>query len=239
MKKKSNEKKIIIGALLGTVAIIGGFTLSQGEMKFNQEKYVSAEVETQNKLEYKIVDKVNQEDKTIYNIYSNNELESTQIAQLTKELTNKDTKKDYEIFLFNDLQKSNKLKEILANGGSVDNTVASQQVITQESKDEIKITQYYNVETPIESIPTDYQILSVKEKEENTEIEMIVKNITKPEQALSQIEFLGENVKKLNANKNLENLEIKSYCDESKKQSWNYNGNLKNIITYNQYEIIN
>lgn len=223
---KNGEKKIITLSILGTVLIILGFTLSQ-QSGTDSKEYVSvtSDVISENKSEvskddYKIVSNDEKDGIITYNIHCKKDFNSKEIATLTGILKeeNKEMTDNYRIYLF-----STEEKEI-------------EKRISPVGKNSIKISEYYTVENQIESIPKEFDILSVNKTGEYTFVESIIEDVDKPEVALAQIKFLGENIKKENANKEIGTLNIISYDSKDKTKGWEYDGKNKSQILRNQYE---
>lgn len=234
MKISAKEKKIILSAVIGTAIVTLGFTLSQ-QAGGSGDTYVSVENNiSKNKYEvssedYEIINKKNEDKKIIYNIYCKREFNSKELAYLTKKLKedNKEMKDNYQIYLFTDQDKAKNYE------GSIEGT---EKTIIPIENSRIKISDYKNIEQQVESIPSKFDILSVKEVKGSTEVELILDEQVKSEEALAQMKFLGDYIKKENRNKNIGILKMIAYTSEKKDKAWEYDGNYKSFILNNQYE---
>lgn len=228
MKYKDNKERVIIViACTITVMIVLGFTLMQGTIKSKEDKYVSKQNNIKPQVsesDYEIIKKQEKDNIQTLIVLEKRNLNSKEISNLTNQLI-KDTSKDFEIYLFNNKEKANDFefeKEEI------------QTLIKPSDKNNIQIEDYYIINKEIETSPQYYAVESIKKSQEKTIIELDLADTKKPEEALAQIKFLGENIKEINPNRNLENLEIKAYCKENKNPSWEYTSQNKKLIIHNQ-----
>ena len=241
MKLNKKEKRIVSVAVLGTVVVTFGFTMIQGKSRFIQETYVSSENSTDeislNKDDYELISRVDEGKQVVYSVFCKRELNSKEAAQLIRNLKSEEEKfkENYEVYLFTDREVSTSIKDrsIEERGKLVEKLV----VPVDESN--IKIMEYNNISEELGSIPSDYEVLSIESTEDVTKIEAILENVDKADEALAQIKFLGQSIKELNPSKNITLLNIIAYTDEDKSESWEYDGNYKNMVIKNQYEKIN
>lgn len=231
MKYKNNNEKVIITiACAMTILIVIGFTLMQGTTKSKDNEYVSKQNNIKAQLsenDYEIVKKQEKDNKQIFIVLEKRKLKSEEMAELTNQLI-KDNSKNFAIYLFDNKEKANKF----------DYTKDQIQTLIKPSdKNNIHIQNYYVVNKEIEDTPQYYAIESIKKAQGKTKIELDLKETKNPQEALAEIKFLGENIKELNHDKNLENLEIKAYYKENKETSWEYTSQDKQLIIHN--EIVN
>ncbi|MFR3568341.1 MAG: hypothetical protein ACLTUR_10085 [Paraclostridium sordellii] len=224
----NNENKIIIVACTLTVIVILGFTIMQGSVKAKDSIYISKEVDPKDTLkltkeDYEIIKKDEKGNKDIFIVLEKRKLTTKERASLVN-IIEKNTKRKYQIYLFNDKEKANNFEYKIEQIKVVINPIGSKKV---------EVKEYHTIEKQIKDKPQYYVINNVKENADNTVVEVNLENIKKPEKALSQIKFLVENIKELNPNKNLENLEVKAY-DERTKTSWEYSTVNDNIVVHSQ-----
>lgn len=228
MKYKDNkEKVVIITACAITVMVVLGFTLIQGTAKSKENEYVSKQTNVKSQIsenDYEIIKKQEKDNKQIFIVLEKRKLNSSEMAELTNQLV-KDNSKNFEIYLFDNKEKAN-------NFEYAKNQI--QTLIKPSDKNNIQIEDYYIVNKEIENTPQYYSVESIKESQGKTKIELDLKETKKPEEALAQIKFLGENIKELNPDKNLNNLEIKAYYKENKDSSWEYTSQEKQLIIHNE-----
>ncbi|MGL5754076.1 MAG: hypothetical protein ACRCYC_01985 [Paraclostridium sp.] len=228
MKYKNNTEKVIISiACTMTVLAVLGFTLMQGTAKEKESDYVSKQINIKSQIsenDYEILKKEDKDNKTIFIVLEKRNLNSEEISELTNQIV-KDTSKKFEIYLFDNKEKANSFEYTKDQ---------IQTLITPTEESDIQIQDYYIVNKEIENTPQYYTVESIKESKGKTTIELDLRETKKPEEALAQMKFLGQNIKDLNPNKDLENLEIKAYCKENTNPSWEYTSQDKQLIIHNE-----
>ncbi|RDY27457.1 hypothetical protein CHL78_009595 [Romboutsia weinsteinii] len=241
MKLNKNEKRIVTVSVLGTIVITLGFTMMQGDTKFNQKSYVSTEnsveVSSLSKDDYEVISRVDEGKQVVYSVFLKREISSKEAAELIKNLKNEEEKfkANYEVCLFTDKDVATSVKEMsIEERGKV-----VEKLIVPVDESTIKMMEYSKVEKEIDSVPSDYEVISMKNIEGVTNIELMLKGVDKADEALAQIKFLGQNIKELNPSKNISILNIVAYTDEDKSKSFEYDGNYKDTVIKNQYEKIN
>lgn len=238
MKTNKNEKKIVVVAVLGTILVTLGFTMMQGETKFNQSTYVSSEnsnVENNlSKDDYEVISKVDEGKQVVYSVFCKREFDSKDAAQLINHIKeeNKSFKDNYEVYLFTDKEASVSLKELSIE----ERSKSVERLVVSDSESSIKMIEYNKVDKEVDAIPKDYEILSMENIEGVTKIELMIEETDKADEALTKIKFLGQSIKELNPSKNISLLNIIAYTNEDKSESWEYDGNNKDIVIKNQYE---
>lgn len=229
MKSKKNEK-VIIGLACGlTVVIVLGFTLMQGTIKSKEKKYTSKEsnIKTESTIskdDYKIINQEEKDGIQKFVVLEKKKFNTEEISVLTNNII-KDTNKKFEIYLFDNEEKAknfNYKKE------------ETQTTIKPIDKDKIEIQNYYIVKEETNNAPQYYSVESIKEANGLTKIELNIESTEKPKKALGEMKFLGQSIKDLNKEKNLENLEIKAYCKDEKDPKWVYTSENKNLIIHNE-----
>ncbi|MEG0051003.1 MAG: hypothetical protein RR712_02395 [Terrisporobacter sp.] len=228
MKYKNNTEKVIISiACTMTVLAVLGFTLMQGTAKEKESDYVSKQINIKSQIsenDYEILKKEDKDNKQIFIVLEKRNLNSEEISELTNQIV-KDTSKKFEIYLFDNKEKANSFEYTKDQ---------IQTLITPTEESDIQIQDYYIVNKEIENTPQYYTVESIKESKGKTTIELDLRETKKPEEALAQMKFLGQNIKDLNPNKDLENLEIKAYCKENTNPSWEYTSQDKQLIIHNE-----
>lgn len=229
MRYKNNEKVIVTIACAITVVIVLGFTLMQGALNSNAEQYVSKQSNTKSEIniskeDYELIKQEEKNKIQTYIVLEKKKFNSDEISQLTKQLV-KDTNKKFELYIFDDKEKA---KNFDYNKEQV------QLLVKPTDQQCIEIQNYYIVKNEIESVPQYYAVESIKEKNKIAHIKLNIEKIEKPEQALSHIKFLGQTIKDLNKDKQIENLEIKAYYKEESDTRWEYTSENKNLIIHNE-----
>jgi hypothetical protein len=237
MKLDKMEKKVVIIAVLGTVLITVGFTMSQGKFKSKHDTYTPSEAvsginqNVVNKDEYKII---NTDSSNIqkYTIYCKREFNSKEITYITEQLIKEDEnmKSGYELYLFTDEQKSNDFN------GEKENIEIK---VVPKDESQINIQNYHYISDIKELIPTEFEVLNVEKVEKVTKAEVIIENIQSPKEALAQVRFFGLILQSENSNKNIGILNIIAHTSNEKKENWEYDGNYKTLIINNVYETLN
>ena len=226
---KKNENKIIIVACALTVIVVLGFTLMQGNVKSKENIYVSKQVDSNKDLkltkeDYEIVKKDKKDNEDVFIVLEKRELTQEERASLVN-IIGKETNKKFEIYLFDNKEKADNFEY---------KTEQIQTIVKPIEAKKVEVEEYYIIDKKIKDEPQYYAIKSIKENGENTLVEIDLKDTIKPEKALAQISFLGQSIKKLNPDKNLGNLEIKAYYNESKNPSWEYSSKNYKLIVHNQ-----
>ncbi|MGL6107371.1 hypothetical protein [Romboutsia sp.] len=235
MKINKKEKKIVIISILITGMIVAGFTLSQGNLKSKEDNYASLNDTSTidkykvNEDEYEIINK--DEETNIFTIYAKRKFNSKEMAYITNQLiqNNENMDEKYEIYIFDEI-------EIAKNFNGEVETVQTK--IVPSSNNKIQIQNHYSVEIEEDIIPKDYKIYNIEENNDTTKIEMIIKGLKDPREAISQIRFIGSVIRNENPNKNLGTLNIVAYTNSDKQESFEYDGQYKTKIINNVYEKI-
>lgn len=228
--KKKKEKKIIAVTCVATIAVAAGFTAMQGTIKQKEDKYVSQQTETQTETEiskdsYEIIDNKNLKEENTYIIVQKKQLSSQNIATLAQQIAKENTE-NFKLYIFEDKEKAT----------NFDGSESQIEKIVIPTGNDIQIQTYNIVENEIETTPNNYEIKSVKPNENNTKIELEIEATDKPEKALAEIKFLGQSIKELNKEKDVElgNLKIQAYHIDNKNISWNYSSENKSRIIKNE-----
>lgn len=228
INKKNNEKVIVLGACVVTVLIVVGFTLIQGNLKSKEEEhYVSKQSNTNSdinlsKNDYEVIKEENKNNIPMYIVLEKRKLSSRAIGQLTKQIVKNN--KNFNIYIFNDKEKAKKF----------DYDQNEIEILIKPKEEKIEVQNYYIVQKEIQSIPQYYSVESIKEKDNTAIINLELEENQTPKKALSQIKFLGETIKNLNKDKNIEKLHIKVYYKNDKDVKWEYTSENKTLIIHNE-----
>lgn len=226
--KNKSEVKIIVVACIFTVVIVLGFSLMQGSIKSEKSKYVATKPDAKKidltNADYELIKKDEKGNENIFIILKKRNLNPEESAYLANELGKKSSGK-FKVYLFNNREKASDFEY---------KTEQIQTIAKPINSQKFEIEEYNIVNKEIKDKPQDYDIKSINKKDENTFVEINLKNTTDPEKALAQIKFLGENIRYLNHNNDLGTLEIKAYYDKINSSSWVYTSENKNLIIRNQ-----
>ncbi len=222
--QKKIEKQIIAITCVATVAVVVGFTLMQGKVKSKDDKYVAQDTKTQSEVKlskdsYEIIKNENLKKANQYIVLQKKELTPEAIAILVDEVVN-EISEEFKIYIFEDREKA-------TNFDGSENQI--QKLVTPNGND-IQIQTYHIIENEIESIPNNYEIKSLEQSEDITNIELEIEPIDNPEKALAEVKFLGQSIRELNSDKDLSNLDIQAYHSDNRNISWNYSSENKSRI---------
>jgi hypothetical protein len=248
-KLRGPEFKITVAAVLGTIFVTLGFTLSQGEtrvdnlFKKNSGQVVnSQQFEVISEQDYKIVSEniieENGQKRSVYNIFMKDDIRPDQANYLSEVLYKKSVEKDKsikqaQIYIF---KKQNDAKDY-----SGDISKISKEIIFTKDVDKSYITlkRYSLITKKLEnSIPKEFEIKGIKQEENFTKIDMKIPDTLEDAEALYQIEFLIKKIDQLNTDKNLDKVVAIVKPMEGEDTAWEYNSEYKDVIVFSETSII-
>lgn len=248
-KLRGSEFKITVAAILGTIFVTLGFTLSQGEtrvddlFKKNSGQVVnSQQFEVISEQDYKIISEniieENGQKKSVYNIFMKDEIRPDQANYLSENLYRKSIEKDKnikqaQIYIFKN--------QNYAKTYSGDISKISQGIIYTKDIDKSYITlKKYNLITKKleNSIPKEFEIKSIKQENDFAQIDMKMPDTLEDREALYQIEFLIKKIDQLNPDKNLDKVIAIAKPMEGEDTAWEYNSEHKDVIVFSETSII-
>lgn len=229
MDYKRRERIIIFLACCITIVIVLGFTIITGQFKSKDQNYISRISNEKNNVDisendYEIIRKDKKNEVDTFVILEKKKLNKYEIVQLAKIIV-KDLNKNFNIYIFDDKEE--------AKGFNYEDEKIKK-VARHLDQQEMQIQTYYTVKKEIESIPKNYSVDLIENKNGKIKISLTLENVKNPESALSQIKFLGEIIKKLNKDKQIESLEIKADSRDYTDLSWEYSSQNKKIIIKNE-----
>ena len=246
---RGSEFKITVAAVLGTIFVTLGFTLSQGEtrvddlFKKNSGQVIkSQQFEVISEQDYKIISEniveENGAKKSIYNIVMKDEIRPDQANYLSEDLYKKSLTKDKsikqtEINIFKN--------ENNAKGYSGEISKISQGIVLVKDIDKSYITlKKYNLisEKLEESIPKEFKVKSIKQENDFVKININMPDTLEDKEALYQIEFLVKKIAQLNPGKNLDKVIAIAKPMDDEDTSWEYNSQYKDMIVFSETSII-
>ena len=232
---KNNENKIILITCILTVGLVGGFTLSQGEVKFKvkdnyqSEAATSEDILQENIDPYSIVRTLEDDGNFTIMAYQNKELTDDDIISLVKYVKkeNSDIKDNYKINIYSD-----------ESSVDLDDNKNLELVVKVVDEDKISVNKRYSdIEDESVEIP-EYSLVSVKNvyDEENnnetlkTKIDIVLEEMQSPKEALSKIKAIGTYTRGVRSTYDI--LNIIAYTSDEKNEYWEYSGHSKNDIVY-------
>ena len=232
---KNNENKIILITCILTVGLVGGFTLSQGEVKFKvkdnyqSEAATSEDILQENIDPYSIVRTLEDDGNFTIMAYQNKELTDDDIISLVKDVKkeNSDIKDNYKINIYSD-----------ESSVDLDDNKNLELVVKVVDEDKISVNKRYSdIDNESVEIP-EYTSISVKNvyDEENnnntlkTKLEIVLEGDQSPEEALSKIKAVGNYTRGVRSTYDI--LNIIAYTSDEKNEYWEYSGHSKNDIVY-------
>lgn len=233
--KKNNENKIILIACILTVGLVGGFTLSQGTIKFKVKDDYQSEAATKEDIvkedvdPYSIVRTLEDEGSFTIKAYQNKELTDDEIINLIKDVKkeNSEIKDNYKINIYSD-----------ESSVDSDDDKNIELVVKAVSENKISINKRYSdIESESVEVP-EYTSISAKNvyDEENnnatlkTKIEIILEGVQNPKEALSKIKAVGNYTRVIRSTYDI--LNIIGYTSNEMNEYWEYSGHSKNDIVY-------
>ena len=229
MNYKKNEKLVITIACTLTVIVVLGFTLMGGAFKSKEEDYVSKVSSSNSEIkiskdDYEIIKEEEKDGVNTFIVFEKKKFNKEEMGQLSKNII-KDMNKDFNIYIFDD-------KEQAQNFNYEINKI--QKLIKPIDQQQLEIKTYHTIKEEPNSIPQYYAVESIKDTNGKTQISLSLENIKQPEKALSQMKFLGETIKELNKDKNIQMLEIKAYSQNNQLSNWKYTSKNKSLVIQNE-----
>lgn len=229
MNYKKNEKLIITIACLLTVIVVLGVTLMGGQLKSEEEHYVSrvssfkSEINI-SKEDYEIIKQEERYGISTYVVLEKKDFNSEEMGQLSKNII-KDMNKKFNIYIFDDKEKAQDFNY------ETDKTQTRIKAVDQQ---QVEIQTYHTIKEEPKSVPQYYTVESIKDVNGKTQVLLSLESIKEPGKALSQMKFLGEVIKDLNKDKKIEKLEIKAYSKSNKAPNWEYTSENKSLVIQNE-----
>lgn len=228
-KRKNNEKTIVLGASIIILLVVIGFVFIQKNFTSKEEERYVSKISNKkldinlSKKDYEIIKNEKKNNIQNYIVIEKRNLNSAEVGELTKKIAGNNN--NFNIYIFSDKEKAkdfnyeeNKI-EILVN---------------PEKEGKLSIKNYYFIEKEIESIPEYYVIKSIKEQDYRAFINLEIDEKQNPQKALSQMKFLGQSIKDLNKDKQIEILDIKAYYKDEKHVKWEYTSENKNLVIHDE-----
>lgn len=229
MNYKKNERLVITIACFLTVVLVLGFTLMGGSLKFKEEHYVSRVSSSKSEIniskdDYEIIKQEEKDGINTFIVLEKKNFNKEEIGQLSKNII-KDMNKNFNIYIFGDKEKAQNFNYEITQ---------TQTFVKPVDQQQIEIRTYHTVLEETKSVPQYYAVESIKEVDGKTQISLSLESIKEPKKALSQIKFLGQTIKDLNKDKNIESLEIKAYSKDHQAPNWEYTSENKSLVIQNE-----
>lgn len=229
MNYKKNEKLVITIACTLTAIVVLGFTLMGGSFESKEEGYVSKVSSSNSEIkiskdDYEIIKEEEKDGVNTFIVFEKKKFNKDEMGQLSKNII-KDMNKDFNIYIFDD-------KEQAQNFNYKINKI--QKLIKPIDQQQLEIKVYHTIKEEPKSIPQYYAIESIKDTNGKTQISLSLENIKQPEKALSQMKFLGEKIKELNKDKNIQVMEMRAYSQNNQFSNWEYTSENKSLVIQNE-----